>query len=213
MLEVKSFTFNPFQENTFLLINEKKDCFIIDPGAYFKKEQELLLDYLRSRHLSPLRLLNTHCHLDHIFSNKLIFDHFGLRPEMHKSEKSVLDQTKEAGMRYNLPFETSPKPEQYIEERDNLFLGNNRFSVIWAPGHSPGSICFYCEEQNFLIGGDVLFNESIGRTDLPGGNAEFLLNSIRDKLFKLPDHTIVYPGHGPETTIGHEKQHNPFVSP
>ncbi len=213
MLEVKSFTFNPFQENTFLLINERKDCFIIDPGAYFKKEQQILLNYIESNKLSPIRLLNTHCHLDHVFGNKLIFDHFGLKPEFHKWEKAILAQSTEAGLRYDLPLEPSPEPENYLEEKDRLQLGEDQLSILLAPGHSPGSLCFYCEKQSFLIGGDVLFNESIGRTDLPGGNAEFLTASIREKLYLLPDETVVYTGHGPETTIGHEKQFNPFVRP
>lgn len=211
MVEIKSFTFNPFQENTHLLYNDKKEAIIIDPGAYFEKEQHILLDFIERNELQPLRLLNTHCHLDHIFSNNLIAKKFHLSPEIHKKEEYILTNSFAVGMQYNLPFEASPQPKSFLNEQDKLFLGDDELSILFTPGHSPGSICFYCKKQNFLIGGDVLFRESIGRTDLPGGNHEVLLQSIREKLFPLPDNTIVYSGHGPTTTIGHEKTHNPFI--
>lgn len=212
MIEVKSFTFNPFQENTFLLINEKKECFIIDPGCYFTNERNTLTDAITSGGLVPVQLLNTHCHLDHIFGNKLVYQHYGLKPRIHPWEQVVLDRSPQAGQMYNVPFDPSPNPAaEYLKDNELLFWGNDELKVILAPGHSPGSVCFYCEKQQFLIGGDVLFRESIGRSDLPGGNYETLERSIRERLYVLPDEVVVYPGHGPQTTIGHEKRHNPFV--
>lgn len=212
MIEVKKFTFNPFQENTYLLINGKKDCLIIDAGCYFPNEKKLLLDTLKTEGLNPVRLLNTHCHLDHIFGNKLIFQEFGLRPEIHELEHPMLDLSPKAAQMYNVPFEPSPEPKKdYLKENEPILWGEDRLELILAPGHSPGSLCFYSEKQKFLIGGDVLFRESIGRSDLPGGDHETLIRSIQEKLYVLPDEVIVYSGHGPETTIGHEKKNNPFV--
>jgi glyoxylase-like metal-dependent hydrolase (beta-lactamase superfamily II) len=211
MIEIKSFVYNPFQENTYLLINEKKQCFIIDPGCYFTNERNSMMDAIASEGLKPLRLLNTHCHLDHIFGNKLVFDKYGLKPEIHPLEQPVLDRSPQAGQMYNIPFEPSPTPGNYLKEGEKIVWEDDELEVIFAPGHSPGSICFYCKKQQFLIGGDVLFRESIGRSDLPGGSFEILERSIREKLYVLPDEVIVYPGHGPETTIDHEKRNNPFV--
>lgn len=211
MIDLKSFIFNPFQENTYLLINDKGLCFIIDPGCYFINERKALQDALSREGLSPFRLLNTHCHLDHIFGNKLIFDLFGLKPWIHLSEQPVLDRSPQAGQMYNVPFEPSPNPAGYLIDNEEIRLGEDVLKVIFAPGHSPGSVCFYCEKQQFLIGGDVLFRESIGRTDLPGGSFETLETSIRERLYTLPDDTVVYSGHGPKTTIGYEKKNNPFV--
>lgn len=211
MIEIKSFTYNPFQENTYLLINEKKQCFIIDPGCYFTNERNLMLDAIASEGLKPLRLLNTHCHLDHIFGNKLVFEKYSLKPEIHRLEQPVLDRSPQAGQMYNIPFEPSPHPGNYLKEGEKILWEGDELEVILTPGHSPGSICFYSEKQQFLIGGDVLFRESIGRSDLPGGDFGILERSILEKLYVLPDETVVYPGHGPETTIGYEKQNNPFV--
>lgn len=213
MIEVQSFTFNPFQENTYLLINEKKECFIIDPGCYFTNEQKTLTDAITAGGLVPVALLNTHCHLDHIFGNKLIFRRYGLKPRIHLLEQPVLDRSFQAGQMYNLPFETSPEPEKkYLEDGELIPWGDDALKVIFVPGHSPGSVCFYCEKQHFAIGGDVLFRQSIGRSDLPGGDFDTLERSIRQRLYALPDETIIYPGHGPETTTGYEKKHNPFLS-
>jgi glyoxylase-like metal-dependent hydrolase (beta-lactamase superfamily II) len=211
MIEVQSFTFNPFQENTYLLINEKKECFIIDPGCYFINERKMLTDGIMSLKSVPVRLLNTHCHLDHIFGNKLISETYSLRPEIHPLEQPVLDRSPQAGQMYNIPFDPSPNPKSYLEDGEKIIWGNDTLEVILAPGHSPGSICFYCEKQQFLIGGDVLFRESIGRSDLPGGDFATLERSIRERLYVLPDEVVVYPGHGPSTTIGYEKKNNPFV--
>lgn len=211
MLEIKSFTFNPFQENTYILHNEQKRALIIDPGAYFIEEKNALLAYIKENELVPLRLLNTHCHLDHVFSNKLVADTYNLLPEINKAEADILSSAVSYGLKYELTFDASPAPKTFLNEKDTIKLGEDTLSIFLAPGHSPGSICFYCEKQNFLIGGDVLFRESIGRTDLPGGNHEELIHSIQYLLKTLPDETTVYPGHGPQTTIGYEKANNPFI--
>ncbi|WP_343667062.1 MBL fold metallo-hydrolase [Chitinophaga sp.] len=211
MLEIKHFTFNPFQENTYLLLNEKKECIIIDPGCYFESERKELLTYIEKEGLNVTRLLNTHCHLDHIFGNKLVADTYGVGLEIHQLDAVVLERSPELGKVYGVPFEASPAPARYLVDGEKIRFGDNELEVLLTPGHSPGSVCFYCAEQQFVIGGDVLFYQSIGRTDLPGGDHQTLLNSIETKLFVLPDEVRVWPGHGKDTTIGYEKKHNPFL--
>ena len=211
MLNVKAFTFNPVQENTYILYNDEKECCIIDPGCYFKEENIELKNYIENTGLIPVSLLNTHCHLDHIFGNKFVYDTWGLLLHIHQNEKKVLDFGPTSGLMYNLPFENYNAELKFIKPGENIRLGKDELEVRFTPGHSPGSVSFYYKPGGFVIGGDVLFNGSIGRTDLPGGNFDMLVTSIRDQLFGLPDETIVYPGHGPETTIGFEKMNNPFV--
>lgn len=211
MLEIQHFTFNPFQENTYLLINEEKECIIIDPGCYFETERKELLTYIEKAGLKVTRLLNTHCHLDHIFGNHFVANTYGVGLEIHPLDKVVLDRSPELGKMYNVPFTPSPEPARYFTDGEKITFGDNELVVLLTPGHSPGSVCFYCEKQQFVIGGDVLFYQSIGRTDLPGGDHQTLLNSIATKLFVLPDEVRVWPGHGQSTTIGYEKKHNPFL--
>lgn len=212
MLQIQSFTFSPIQENTYLLFNEFKQCVIIDPGCYFDAEKETLKEFIETNGLKPAMLLNTHCHLDHVFGNKFIAETYNLSLQLHEKEKSVLSFAPTSGLMYNMPFDNYAGAFIELKEGDSILLNKDELLVIEAPGHSPGSICFYCSKQNFIIGGDVLFKRSIGRTDLPGGNHQILLNNIRQKLFTLPDNTIVYSGHGPATTIGEEKKENPFLN-
>lgn len=212
MLQIQSFTFSPIQENTYLLFNEFKQCIIIDPGCYFDAEKETLKEFIETNGLKPAMLLNTHCHLDHVFGNKFIAETYNLSLQLHEKEKSVLSFAPTSGLMYNMPFDNYAGSFIELKEGDSILLNKDELLVIEAPGHSPGSICFYCSKQNFIIGGDVLFKRSIGRTDLPGGNHQILLNNIRQKLFTLPDNTIVYSGHGPATTIGEEKKENPFLN-
>ncbi|QOR76967.1 MAG: MBL fold metallo-hydrolase [Thermoflavifilum sp.] len=211
MTEIHQFAFNPFQENTYLLINAQNECLIIDPGCYFPEEQQQFLNFIEKRQLKVVGLINTHAHLDHIFGNRLVYTRWKLKPAMHQAELPVLDAAPLSGQMYNIPFEPSPYPERFLTDEEEWLFGATSLRVIWTPGHSPGSICLYNEAERWLIGGDVLFRESIGRTDLPGGNFQTLETSIRQRLYVLPDDVVVYPGHGPTTTIGHEKQHNPFV--
>jgi hydroxyacylglutathione hydrolase len=211
MIKIEHFTFNPLAENTYILSNEKRESLIIDPGCYFTEEERALQNYITANNLKPLLLLNTHCHLDHVFGNYWVHKNYGLELYIHKGEKPVLEFAPASGNMYGLGFTNYKGPLHFLEEGDEVFLGADKLKVLLTPGHSPASICFYCEAQNFIIGGDVLFNESIGRFDLPGGNEQQLYKSIREKLYVLPDETIVYSGHGEPTTIGHEKQFNPFV--
>lgn len=211
MLHVQPFTFNPVQENTYLVYNDEKDCCIIDPGCYFASEEKQLTDFISENGLNPKYLLNTHCHLDHIFGNRFIQKQFNLKLHLHKLEKEVLDYGPVSGQMWQLPFDNYDGELVYIDEGDQIHLGNEVLDIFFTPGHSPGHICFYSKAHKFLIGGDVLFQGSIGRTDLPGGSFETLENSIKTKLYTLPEDVIVYPGHGDSTTIGDEKKSNPFV--
>ena len=205
-------TFSPFQENTYVVYGPSKACVIIDPGCYGADEERELQRFVEAAGLRPVRLLNTHGHLDHIFGNAFVSDTYGLPVETHRGELPVYAAAPEVAMRYGIAFpRPSPAPTVFHEAGDRIDCGNFQFDVILAPGHSPASIAFYCRAAGFIIGGDVLFRDSIGRTDLPGGNHATLLDSIRTQFYPLPDDTIVYPGHGPETTIGYEKRHNPFV--
>lgn len=211
MLTVKVFTFNPVQENTCLLYNEPGDCCIIDPGCYFPEERQELADFVQKQGLRPNLLLNTHCHFDHVFGNQFVFDTWGLEPHIHPLEQPVLDRAADAALRWQLPFENYRGQVKYLEEGTPLVWAGEEFTVLHVPGHSPGSIAFYHKVQGFVIGGDVLFRGSIGRTDLPGGDFDTLEKSIREKMYTLPPATKVYPGHGLHTTIEVEGKSNPFV--
>ena len=211
MFQIKVFTFNPIQENTYILYNEQKECIIIDPGCYFDPEKEELKSFITSHKLEPKILLNTHCHLDHVFGNKFIAEEYNLTLNTHLAEKEILEMAPASGLMFDLPFDNYQGKTIYLKEGDVVSLGNDQMQVIHAPGHSPGSVCFYCEKQHFVIGGDVLFLNSIGRTDLPSGNYEDLVKNIKQKLFQLPENVTVYPGHGPATTIGNEIRKNPFL--
>jgi glyoxylase-like metal-dependent hydrolase (beta-lactamase superfamily II) len=212
MFTVKAFTFSPVQENTYLLYNEKGETIVIDPGCYFPEERDILQNFITQNNLRPVLLLNTHCHLDHVFGNKWIHDKWGLLLHIHPNEKQVLDFAPTSGLMWSLPFDNYNAAINYITEESKVTLGGDELEPLFAPGHSPGHLCFYCKKQGFVIGGDVLFYESIGRTDLPGGNHKILISSITNQLFVLPDETVVHSGHGPATTIGHEKKHNPFLN-
>lgn len=211
MLMVKGFVFSPIEENTYVLYNEAGECCIIDPGCYSTNERNELKDFISGSGLRPKYLLNTHCHLDHVFGNKFVHDTYALQPHIHPNEKRVLDFAPIAGMHWNLPFDHYTGDVIYITEKDIIRLGEDELKILFAPGHSPGHVCFYCEAQQLVIGGDVLFRESIGRTDLPGGDFNTLIASIRRELFSLPPETKVYPGHGPATIIEYEIKNNPFL--
>ncbi len=211
MLKIKSFEFSPIQENTYLVYNEFNDCAIIDPGCYFDDEKDTLAEYIEKMGLKPRMLLNTHCHLDHVFGNKFIAEKYGLKLHMHVDEKPVLAFAAASGLMYNLPFDNYSGECVYIKENEVIKIGNDVLKIILTPGHSPGSVSFYCEKDKFVISGDALFSRSIGRTDLPMGDHETLLKSIREQLFVLPEDTKVYSGHGPVTSIGEEKRENPFM--
>jgi hydroxyacylglutathione hydrolase len=211
MLQIKVLTFNAIQENTYILYNEFKECIIIDPGCYSDEEKTELKSFIDENRLLPKMLINTHCHLDHVFGNKYIAESYNLNLHIHKEEEAILKMAPASGLMFNFPFDNYRGEFIYLKQDDIISLREDSLKVLEAPGHSPGSICFYCEKQKFLIGGDVLFYQSIGRTDLPGGSHEDLITNIKTKLFILPDDVKVYSGHGPATTIGDEKKHNPYL--
>jgi glyoxylase-like metal-dependent hydrolase (beta-lactamase superfamily II) len=211
MLNVQRFTFNQVQENTYVVYNDEKDCCIIDPGCYFAAEEKALTDFVEENGLKPVYLLNTHCHLDHIFGNRFIHKRYGLILHLHPLEEAVLEFGPASANMWQMPFDNYDGELKFINEGDTIQLGNETLEILFTPGHSPGSICFYSKPHKFIISGDVLFNGSVGRTDLPGGSFDSLQQSIKTKMYMLPEDVIVYPGHGDSTTIGDEMKTNPFV--
>ena len=210
-LRVHKFTFNPFSENTYLLISENNKAAVFDPGMYDTNEREIFLNFLVEREIELVQLFNTHCHLDHVFGNAFVADEFGLPLQMHKDDLVTLDQGAKAASMYGLNLDPSPAPEVFLEHGEFVELDGNRLEIRLCPGHCPGHIVFINHEQHFVIGGDVLFEGSVGRVDLPGGNASDLDRSIRTQLYTLSDDYTVHPGHGNATTIGEEKKSNHFV--
>lgn len=210
MLQLRTFTFNPFSENTYVLINEKKECWIVDPGMYDNQETNEIIRFFEQHGLQPRGIINTHTHIDHILGIQALVDKYKIPFGMHIKDEPVLRNALGSAMMFGLPLSSVPKPDYFITEGVPLKLGEDELEVRFAPGHSPGSIIFYSADGKWVIGGDVLFAGSIGRTDLPGGDHDTLLGSIRTQLFTLPDDTVVFPGHGPSTSIGHEKATNPF---
>lgn len=210
-MEVKSFTFNPFSENSYVLYDDTRECIIIDPGCYDETEQKTLLNFIKQEGLKPRHLLNTHCHIDHIFGNKLIAEVFDLPLQAHIKEEPVLASGPKLANLYAMNYSESPAIGRFISEVDKISFGNTQLEIRFTPGHSPGSIVFMHHESKTLIGGDVLFFDSIGRTDLPGGDHDTLINSIHEQLFTLDDDWTVHCGHGPSTTIGRERRYNPWL--
>lgn len=212
MVNIQTFTFNPFQENTLVISDETKECIIIDPGCYDEREKQELADYISSNRLTVKMLLNTHCHIDHILGNQFVKQKYGVKLYLHPTEEFVLNAQKILAPHYGFHLYQESAPDMFLKEGDAVEFGHQKFSVLFVPGHSPGHVAFYNDREKVVISGDVLFRNSVGRTDLPGGNHNTLINSIHQKLFVLPDDVTVYPGHGPETTIGVEKMTNPFCA-
>jgi glyoxylase-like metal-dependent hydrolase (beta-lactamase superfamily II) len=213
MIYVQQFTNNPYQENTYILHDDTLNCVIIDPGMYTGAEQNVVVNFIKQNKLVPQLLLNTHCHIDHVLGNKFIFDTYSLKPQLHKKELELLQAIPSYAQQQGFfDYQLSPLPEVLLEETGIITFGNSELEIIFAPGHSPGHVCFYSKTDAFLIGGDVLFRNSIGRSDLPGGNHTQLIESITSKLMVLPDHIVVYAGHGISTTIGYEKSNNLYLN-
>lgn len=212
MTHIHAFEFNPFAENTYLVWDDSGACAIFDAGCYYPHERAELQAFISENKLRPVRLINTHCHLDHVFGNDFVARTWGLDLEIHRGELPVLERYHDVAQMYGIPnVEPQPAVGKFIEDGDLIEFGETRLQAILTPGHSPASLSFFCKKEGFVVAGDVLFFESIGRTDLPGGDFDTLINSIRTRLFLLPDATIVHPGHGPTTTIRHEKEYNPFL--
>ena len=211
MITLKQFSFSPFEEATFVLSDESGECIIVDAGCYTREECETLKRYVEDSQLKPTLLLNTHGHVDHLLGSRFVVDTWNIPFAMHAADSYLLENAVTQGQMFGLRVELPPAATRYIDEGEEIVFGNSRLTSIHVPGHSPGSLLFYCREQAFLIGGDVLFAGSIGRTDLYGGNYDTLIDGIYAKVLVLPPDTTVYPGHGPKTTIGHELAGNPFL--
>lgn len=212
MIELKIFEFNHFSQNTFLLYNEKKECIIIDPGCFFEQEKETLKSYITDNNLSLSKVLYTHCHLDHSFGANYLKKEFGdIEFWANEAENIFIQNAHEQANRFKIMIEQPPALNHFIKDGDIIEFGDTSIKAILVPGHSPGSLCYYFQKENFIIVGDVLFQGSIGRTDLLGGNYDQLIFNIKNKLLSLPPDCKCYPGHGPYTTIGDEKQSNPFL--
>lgn len=211
-MTIKTFTFNPFQENTYLVWDETNEAVLIDAGMLFDNEKVLLKKFIEENNLTLKRVLNTHLHLDHQFGNKFMFDAFGIAPEAGEEDEFLLATANSQAEMFGLPYTETPQGlNGYISDNQTIKFGNSEFTAFHTPGHSPGSYCLYSEKAGVVFVGDVLFSGSIGRTDLPKGDYATLIHSIQEKLLPLPDSTVVYSGHGPATTIGEEKQSNPFL--
>jgi hydroxyacylglutathione hydrolase len=210
-LKIQKFTFGPFQENTYVLHDSTKECAIVDPGCYSASEEIELSNFIKQAGLIPVLLLNTHCHVDHVAGNSYVYEKFGLKPVMNELDLPVLLMQEQVSKMYGLPCNISPEPEKFINEGDQVKFGKTLLDVLFTPGHCPGHVTFFHRESKIIVSGDVLFYNSIGRSDLPGGDHDTLIRSVKTKLFPLGDDIRVYSGHGPETTIGHEKRTNPFL--
>ena len=211
MIQIKSFTFNPFSENTYVLHDETGEAVIVDPGCYGSAETTELYDYVTANNLSPIRIINTHAHIDHVLGVAAVKAKYNIPFSLHKIDEPLLKAVKTYAPNYGFPAFDEPEIDSYLEENNMVTFGNSSLKVIFVPGHAPGHVAFVNDEQHFVIGGDVLFRQSIGRTDLPGGDLDTLIGSIKNKLFTLPDDYTVYAGHMEPTTIGYEKKNNPFL--
>ncbi len=211
-MQYESFVFSPFQENTYVLYDDSKECVVVDAGNFFPAENQKLDQFFIDNDLKLVHIINTHNHLDHVFGSRYLVDKYKVKVASHEADLFWIDRFMQSAEGYGLDIkEGAPKPEIILNEGDLFKFGNTELEIIHVPGHSPGGIAFYKKDQGLLFCGDILFKESIGRTDLPQGNHEDLINGIKEKLFILPDETQVFSGHGPITTIGYEKQNNPFL--
>ncbi len=214
MLSVKTFIFNPIQVNTYIVYNENKECVIIDAGNYVKFEDEQLLSYIDRSGLKPIMLLNTHSHIDHVMGNKLLADRYKVELGAHPIEKSYYDKVWAYATAFGINFtqDNCQLPSIDLNEGDTVSIGQDKLMVLFTPGHAPGHICFYDEADGMVFSGDTLFRRGVGRWDLLGGNYSQLEQSLLNVLYKLPDDTLVYCGHGPTTRIGDEKRNNPEIN-
>lgn len=212
MIKIEKFVVNPLGENSLVISDESGECIFVDPGFHFSEEHDEVRNYIAENKLSPVKICNTHCHFDHIMGVEFIRGEYNIPLQAHADDAFWIDRAEQQAKMFGMEVKPVQAINDYLVEGENIKFGNSEFEVIHIPGHTPGHVVFYNKEAEVLIAGDVLFYGSIGRTDLPGGNHEDLISNIKNKLFKLPDNTKVYCGHGPETTIGFEKTTNPFLS-
>ncbi len=212
MLNIKVFTFNPFQENTYLIYDLKGIALIIDPGCSNRQEEMELIHFIETNHLKIEAILNTHAHLDHIFGNQFMKSQYNVPIYLHKDDELILKNAGIAAKLYGINgYKPSPNVDIYLNHNDEITFGDIKFKVLHTPGHAPGHVVFYNKDEKFVINGDVLFRGSYGRTDLPGGKPMDLFKSITEVMFALPEDTIVHCGHGSTTTIGNEINSNPIL--
>lgn len=212
MLRIQSFTFNLFAENTYLVWDDvSMDCAIFDPGCSNHHEEKIVDDFILQNNLKLTQLINTHCHIDHVLGNHHISNKYNLNLQAHQLEKSVLEWSQSAAMLYQIPYTPYNHINILLSESDSIKIGEHILEIRFTPGHSPGSLTFVSHSHHWALVGDVIFYQSIGRTDLPGGDYQTLENSIRQKIYTLPNHFILYSGHGESTEVGFEKKHNGFV--
>ena len=212
MIEIQSFTFNPFMEQTYVLFDETKEAVIVDPGCHAQEEKDILTQFISDHDLKPKYVINTHGHIDHVLGNAFIKQHYGIELIIRDKDEDTLRSVIAYASAYGFQTYQAAEPDILLKDGDTISFGNSELYHVFVPGHAPGHIAFYDQTKKFIIGGDVLFEGSIGRTDLPGGDFDTLINSIHSEFFKFPDDTVVYPGHGNETTIGREKASNPFCA-
>lgn len=212
MLKIDVFTLNPVQENTIILSTENGECAIIDPGVYSHNEKVFVEGFIKKNNLNPVLLLNTHTHIDHVLGLNWAAKTYNLVPHFHVLDMPIYERAAMSAERWGMSYDNYNGAVNFIKEGDEIKLGEDILKVLFVPGHAPGHVCFYNTAQNFVIAGDTLFRHSIGRTDLPYCNHDDLIRTIHSELLTLPDNTVVYPGHGPTTTIGEEKEHNPFLN-
>ncbi len=211
MLKIQKFVFNPFSENTYIVWDDNsKNGAVIDPGCYDDGEREAVDNFIRSNSLNLKFLINTHCHIDHIFGNAYIKKNYDVKFLAPEKDVPLLDMMMNVAKMYAVKLVPSPQPDELIFDEQKFLLGNTEGKFLFTPGHSPGEVCLYFERDKICFTGDVLFNKNIGRTDLPGGSYDTLIDSIENKLFTLPYDVTIYPGHGATSTIGDEKKNNPF---
>ncbi len=211
-MNIKKFTFNPIEVNAIVLWDETLECVIIDAACFYPHEQEKLKLFIETLHLKPVKLLNTHGHFDHLLGNEFVKSTWGLSSEIHIKDKYLVEQASGQSLLFGMSIANPPVPGHFFEDGEIIRFGNSALKVICVPGHSPGSVAFYSEADQLLIAGDILFCGSVGRTDLPGGSHEQLISGIKEKLMILNPQVKVYCGHGPETTIGAEKDNNPYLN-
>lgn len=212
-MKIEVFVCNPFQENTYVVYDEQTlEAAVIDCGCYTSNEKEALCNFIDKHNLNIKYLLNTHLHLDHMFGNSFLANRYNILPLGHQADEVLLQHFDQQLLFFGLQSHEGAQPlGGYISNEDTLTLGNEEIHILHTPGHSPGGVCFYSKDSGVVFSGDVIFLNSIGRSDLHGGNQVDLVASITDKLFALPDETVVYPGHGPSTKIGFERQNNPYL--
>jgi glyoxylase-like metal-dependent hydrolase (beta-lactamase superfamily II) len=211
MINIETFVFNPFMENTFILHDRTRECIIIDAGCYEPSEREELEEFIEINNLNPVGLVNTHCHVDHVLGVAYLKEKFNIPFSIHQSEEKILKASPMQGNFFGIDPGPAALPDHFLEDGDVVSFGESTLKAIHVPGHSPGSLVLYSPDDGFMIAGDVLFRGSIGRSDLPGGDHDTLIKSIHDKLLVLDADTVVYPGHGQETSIEFERDHNPFL--